>query len=79
MKKSENGVGEKIIVYEQPEAVDIERIRSFYAAMPQHMQDEILTLGVANYLLGSQDEQFIKEMHEFFFPNCKMKHYVRYD
>lgn len=75
-----SGVGEKIVVFETPtEKCDIKRIRSFYEAMPEHMQNEILIIGVANYCLGSKDDGFINKFHEALFPKCDKRYFVRYD
>ena len=77
--ENEPGVGEKIVVFESPlKGCDLKKIKAFFEAMPDHMREEMIVLGVANYCLGSKNNDFIQQVHEALFPNCKRKDFVRY-
>ena len=74
------GIGEKVSVLLTPlEKVDIPKIKQFYELLPQSAKDEILVLGVANFCLQSQDEEFLRNMHKALFPQCYRKKFVRYE
>ncbi|MBU2701119.1 hypothetical protein Ga0466249_002230 [Sporomusaceae bacterium BoRhaA] len=70
-----NGVGEKVIVYEQltKENCEMEKIKFFFKALSEPIQDEILLLGVANYCLSHKDDKFLKDVHETLFPGSNKK------
>ena len=73
-------MGEKVTVFETPMSkCDIRKIKGFFEAMPTHIQNEMIVLGVANYCLQSNNNEFINTVHEALFSKCDKKCFVRYE
>ena len=73
-----SGIGEKVFVMKNVDKCNHAFVKGFFDALPSDIQEKVIVVGLANYLMQTSNDEFVEKVRKNIFPECEVNEFIRY-